>query len=124
MLPTSIIVVMCSLTQSDFILCLLLAANQTLFKYVVFLSYKNVSKINTVRSQCSVIVIPVNEINFSIHLTEESSLALPRELTSALKNYLKLTPRFGKSCVLIKFITSKTILKTNESSRKKQFRII
>lgn len=93
----SVMVVTCSLSQPDFILCLLLAQIKHYSNMLtVFLSYKNICKINTVHSQCGVIVIPVSEMNFSVHLPEESTLALPRELTSILKNYLKLMPRFGK----------------------------
>lgn len=87
-LLASVIAVIFILT--GFTLHKLLSANQT-FKYVdcfkikhsnmlIVLSYKKVSMMSTVHNQCSVIVIPINEINFSVCLPAESMLALPRDL--------------------------------------------
>lgn len=74
-LLVSIKAVICSLT--DFTRWKLQIKHSNMLTVV---SYKNVPMVSTVYNQCSVIVIPVHEINFSICLPVESTLALPRDL--------------------------------------------
>lgn len=104
----SIIAVVCCLT--DFTLCRLLSAHQTILKYVdCFLSYKNVPTMSTVRNQRSVVVIPVNEINFSVCLPMESTLALPRDLF-----WRDILAKVWENVsVLTTIFTSRTVLKLN-----------
>lgn len=76
---------------------------------LIVLSCKNVSMMSPVRSQCSVIVIPVNEINFSVCLPAESMLALPRDLF-----WIDVLAKAWENVsVQTKILTSRRVLKLN-----------